>query len=419
MTERALELDSAALERILDVTRQLSAPIELNTILTAVLEAACEVLDAERGTVFLYDAEHDELCSKVATGAGEIRFPADRGIAGECVQASEIINVCDAYADPRFNPQVDRETGFRTRCLLTVPLIGLDEKLVGVMQLLNKREDVFDHHDERVATALASQCAVALQRARLIEDYVVKEKLERDLSIARDIQQGVLPRTMPEFPGYDIAAWGEPADQTGGDIYDLCLTPDGKLLVMMADATGHGVGPAISVTQVRAMLRIALRCGANLDTLFTHINEQLVEDLADNRFVTAFIGLLDPLSHALPYHSGGQAPLVHYHAAEDRFDILPASSYPMGIIGGVPPVAPDPIAFGPGDIFALISDGIFEAPNKENEQFGEDRVQQVIRKYRDAPMKELVVALRQAVAEFAAADRPQADDMTMLLLKRS
>ena len=132
-------LDREILERILAVTRQLARPLDLQTMLERVIDEGRAVLRADRGTVFLYDAETDELFSTVATGTDTLRIPADRGIVGECARTRRVINVPDCYADPRFNRDIDRKTGYRSRCLLTVPLVGYDDSLVGVLQVLNKK----------------------------------------------------------------------------------------------------------------------------------------------------------------------------------------------------------------------------------------------------------------------------------------
>lgn len=411
------QLDPQALWRILDVTRQLSAQIELGTMLAHVIDAARDVLSADRGTVFLYDPATNELYIKVATGIGGVRFPADRGIAGECAQTRRILNIGDCYSDARFNREIDRKTGYITRCLLTVPLIGVDDELVGVLQLLNKKDGAFDEQDERIATALAAQCAVALQRAKLLEQYAVKLKLERDLSLARDIQMGLLPRKMPALEGYDIAGWSRPAEQTGGDIYDGIAVTDQQAMLLLCDATGHGVGPAISVTQVRSMFRMAVRLKADLDAMYNHVNDQLADDLADNRFVTAFVGVLDAQQHRVLYHAGGQGPLIHFHAATGEATLLEASTYPMGIVSGIESDQPPPIDLAPGDVLALLSDGIFEYFNDRAEQFGVDRTLEIIRAHHQRPMAELIEELDAACREFGNG-HPQGDDMTMLLVRR-
>jgi sigma-B regulation protein RsbU (phosphoserine phosphatase) len=410
-------IEASALERILDVTRRLAAPFELEAMLAQVVDAARAVLQADRGTVFLYDAETHELFSMVATGAAEIRFPANRGIAGECAESRRIVNVPDCYADPRFNREVDLKTGYRTRCLLAVPLVGHDDTLVGVLQVLNKRDGVFTVPEERLAAALAAQCAVAIQRVRLLADVLLKEKMERELAVARDIQMRVLPRSMPEIPGYDIEGWSRPADETGGDTFDIIPITGGRLMLLLGDATGHGIGPALSVTQVRAMLRVAMRLGADLGAAYANINDQLSEDLADNRFVTAFLGELDAGRNSIRYYSGGQAPILHYHAATDQCEWLGSTTFAMGMMGGLPLKPPKTIDLAPGDILGVLTDGIYEYENRSGAQFGAEALAALVRGRRTEPMLSLRERIVEAVAAFADG-APQGDDMTILLVRR-
>ena len=134
--------EAQALRSVLEVTRKLSAPFDLDTMLTEVVDAARHVLGADRGTVFLYDESSNELVVRVATKLGSIRIPADKGIVGEAAMSRKLINVPDCYADERFNRAIDRETGYRSRCMLTIPLIGFEDTLVGVLQILNKNTGV-------------------------------------------------------------------------------------------------------------------------------------------------------------------------------------------------------------------------------------------------------------------------------------
>ncbi|MBN2586337.1 MAG: SpoIIE family protein phosphatase [Candidatus Fermentibacteraceae bacterium] len=405
--------------RILDVTRQLSTPIELDDMLAEVVDVAREVMAAERGTVFLYDDGRHELFARVGTSLDveEIRFSADDGIAGICARTLKIVNVADAYSHDGFNRRIDSMMGYTTRCILSVPLVGLHGDLVGVLQLINKKDGAFNRQDERVAEVLGSQCAVALQRARLLEEYVAKQKIEHDLSIAREIQRELLPARMPVVGGYDLAGWNLPADHTGGDIFDAIGLEGDAVLIILADACGHGIGPALSVTQFRAMIRMASRLGSDLFDLHSHANNQLVEDLSSERFITAFIGLLDSRENLIRYHACGQAPLLHYRAATGRADVLTASSLPFGILPDMPLEEPGPIIMEPGDIFALISDGIFEQADRNGDQFGVERTLEVINGHGDRSMDDLVKEIHGAVVSHAGGTL-QDDDMTIVLVKR-
>jgi phosphoserine phosphatase len=285
------------------------------------------------------------------------------------------------------------------------------------MQLLNKEEGVFGEQDEGIATALGAQCAVALQRARMLEDLVAKEKMERELAVARDIQMRVLPKKVPELPGYDVAGWSRPADETGGDIFDIIAIDGRRLMLLLGDATGHGIGPALSVVQVRSMLRMCVRLGAGLDEAFRNINDQLSDDLASNRFVTAFLGVLDVETHRVAYHAGGQGPILHFHASDGTCEWLKASTMPMGLMAGPPLDTPAPRELARGDVLAMITDGVYEYENASGEQFGEQRLGELVRGSDGESMARLGERIVARVTEFAAG-APQKDDMTLLLLRR-
>ncbi len=404
------------MEAILGVTRALAAPFDLMTMLGEVVGAAKQVLRAERGSVWLYDAAADELVLEVATGIRPVRVRSGTGLVGACAKARQIINVPDCYADPRFDPSVDKASGYRTRCMLTLPLVDHKDVLVGVMQVLNKTDGVFDTYDEALATALAAQCAVALQRVRMLDAVIEGEKMRHGLEMAREVQMSTLPTAMPAVPSYDVCAAFRPADLTGGDTYDVALQGD-RLLVMMGDATGHGIAPALSVTQMQAMLRMAFRLGADLDTAFVQVNNRLAETLPDDRFITAFIGLLDPGTHELRFHSGGQGPIFHFQAATGTWVSHKPTSFPMGAmpLASLRPAVS--VGMLPGDILVVVSDGFFEYENAQGEQFGERRVQDVVQAHAAKPTAELVALLMQAVEGFAGA-APQEDDMTAVLVKR-
>lgn len=246
-----------------------------------------------------------------------------------------------------------------------------------------------------------------------------QERIDRDLSLAREIQTGALPREVPELPGYEIAAWSRPAEKTGGDVYDLIRLEDHRLALLMADATGHGIGPALSVTRMQSMFRMGLLLGFDVGKVMSRINIQLKRDLPPNHFITAFGGILDACEHRLYYHSWGQAPLLHYDAGLDLIHRLEASALPMGILADVPIVAPVGRDMRPGDLFAVISDGFFEYQNRAGEQFGDERIAAWLRTvHRSGVNQSTIESLCEAVGDFSAG-APQEDDMTVILIRRS
>ena len=401
----------ADLERLLDVARQLGATVELDPLLAAIAAAATSVLDCERATVFLLDRKAGELYSRLATGiAGkpieEIRFPVTLGIAGEVARSGAAINIPDAYADSRFNPEFDRRSGFRTRSMLTIPLVAHDGATVGVLQLLNKLGGPFAARDEEIAGFLGTQAGVAIHRQLLLEQFAVKQRIERDLNIARDIQRGLLPRDPPVIPGFDIAGWNRPADETGGDYFDFMPVDGGGLAITIADATGHGIGPALVVSETRALFRAVVLHKPDLQRAVSEVQALLSMDLPEGRFVTAFFGVLSPERNTITYLSAGQGPLVAY-----------SQGLPLGLM---PEMEYEPAVdhvLAPGDMLVLLTDGFFEWTNTADEQFGSERVTELVHRHRDASAAELIDVLYRAVIDFSGGT-PQGDDLTAVVIKR-
>ncbi len=425
-------IDRQFFEHVLSVAGRLASSSDLHEVLGLIIDALRDSLRADRASVFQYDATTNELFATQAHGlARDLRLPADKGIVGEAARTRRIVNIPDAYADPRFNPGVDKATGYRTRCLLTIPLVDFEGRLVGVAQVLNKGVEhggIFSADDESMAQYLALQAAVALKRASLLEAQREKERLEADLQVARQIQRAGLPQQIAEFPGYDIAGHTEPADKTGGDSYDVIdlrpfrdrVATRAEALIFLADATGHGIGPALSVTQVQAMVRMGCRVGVPLDAMALNINQRLCEDLPAGRFVTSLLGHLDTSGNVLRYISAGQGPLLILRAGVEQSsdDLCLATTHmPFGIDDDVDFTSIAEVRFEPGDVFLALSDGYFEAQTAEGEYFGLDRVAEVVRSVRGQTAAGILDAVRGAVIGHMGSGAA-ADDQTGLIVKR-
>lgn len=413
-----------ALSQILDVSRQIALTQDLNQLLTLVVEAARNVLDADRGSVFLYDESNEELYLLTGTGLESLRISVDVGLAGECAKKRNLLNIGDCQCDKRFNSEVDKQTGYTTKTMIVMPLVGLDDELIGVLQVINAEKGYFDNNDENIAATFASQAAVAIQRAELLEQQKQKLKMERDLDVARSIQQDLLLNDTPNCTDYDIAVFNEPADETGGDIYDVvqCLYEDNAsektapVYILLADATGHGIGPAISVTQVRAMFRIGLRLTQDLGQLVYQIDRQLSQDLTHGRFITAFFGCLDPGNHRIEYLSPGQGPLLQYHAAKDEFECRHATKPPLGIMP-MDDHECEPFDLKESDIIALMTDGFYERLSPDDDEFGRKRIERIIRREKKSSSQQIINALLEELNQHAAG-KPATDDLTAVIIRR-
>jgi phosphoserine phosphatase len=412
----------ADLERLLDIARRLGATVDLDQMLAAIVDAATSLLDCERATVFLYDEPRDELCSRIATGIAdspisEIRFPASRGIAGDVAKTGRLVNLSDAYADPRFNQDFDRVSGFRTRSMLAVRLADHDDATVGVLQLLNKRGGVFDHRDEEITGFLGSQAGVAIQRQRLLHHFAEKQRIQRDLSIARDIQQGLLPREQPVVEGFDIAGWNQPADETGGDSFDFLPLDDGRLAIALADATGHGIGAAMVMAETRALFRALVTQNGNLAEVMPRVNALLCMDLPEGKFNTAFFGLLAPAQHRVAFLSAGQGPILAYSAASGEVSELDTHGLPLGMMADADYDPITTLEMAPGDVLVLLTDGFYEWDRPDGEQFGTARMAAILQQHHALPAAEFIRLAYEAVIEFSAGTK-QGDDLTAVVVRR-
>lgn len=288
-----------------------------------------------------------------------------------------------------------------------------------------------------IATDISEVQRLAAAHERMRESLRSLMRLERDLQIARQIQQSTLPRTLPLLDGFDLAAWNEPAEETGGDTFDvIAVGGDGaaagvrpraasdftlrasRAVLLLADATGHGIGPALAATQIRAMLRMAVRLGADLGDVARHLNEQLVADLPDNRFITAWLGEIDAAAGTIASFSAGQGPLLLYRAATGAFERRSADAPPFGVVDDLTARLADPVALERGDLLIVISDGFFEARDAAGEQFGLKRIEKAIVAAANRSAAEITSAVRAAVEAFTNHARPD-DDRTIIVIRRT
>lgn len=247
------------------------------------------------------------------------------------------------------------------------------------------------------------------------------EKLNRqmheNLLIAQRIQRATFPQSTPLVPGYDVAGRSVSADETGGDTFDLKLLEDGRLGLMLADATGHGVGPALAITQLQSMVRLGVELGVRMPEMIRRVNGHLARDLPAGRFVTAWFGALDPESHAIRGVSAGQGPLLVYRAATGDLEEVETDLPPLGVLDEVSDANPRETPLRPGDAFIALSDGYFEARAPDGAQFGIKGVASVVREHLHEGAGALIDRLDAAVARFTA-NAPADDDRTAVIVRR-
>lgn len=252
----------------------------------------------------------------------------------------------------------------------------------------------------------------------------VQEQLNRQmrdgLLVARRIQQAALPRELPVLTGYELAGVSIPAEETGGDTFDFTKLDSGDVVSMMiADATGHGIGPALAVSQLQAMAKLAWQHEPAHDVVRITgvLNERMHESLPDGRFVTAWMGVLDAASGVVRMVSAGQDPQFIVRAATGRAERLATDTVPLGIMAELPEYAARSITLEPGDLLLVATDGIAEASGPSGEQFGIDRMIEVVERLAPAGPQAVVDGLLEAASRFTGGTEAN-DDRTVLALQR-
>ena len=265
-----------------------------------------------------------------------------------------------------------------------------------------------------VAGQIRGHVAAALREAELQNKL---ERVNHDLEIARSIQQGLLPAKPPELEQFEVAGWNQPADQTGGDYFDWTALPDGRFAISLADATGHGIGPALMSASCRAYARASFLANGNQDHVLDQLNRLLVDDLSANRFITFVVAFLDPSSKHVKILSAGHGPILWSKYESDSIENLEAQGIPLGMIAGISYGTGTDLRLASGDMLVLVTDGFYEWANPEGEEFGINRLEMVLRESRDCSAAEIIARLRSAVANFCQGTE-QKDDLTAVILKR-
>jgi sigma-B regulation protein RsbU (phosphoserine phosphatase) len=407
------------LDAMLSVSRSISSDVALDDLLALIINELVRAVQAERGAIYLIDPNRGELYSRVLSedsgGLTEIRLAIGQGLAGHVAATGEVLNVPDAYADPRFDPGVDRQSGRKTRAILTTPMRNPHGTIVGVVQVLNKGEGPFTERDERLLAAMATQAAISIENARLYAQEMQQRLVRQELATARSIQQGFLPQALPQHEGWEIAAHWHPMREVAGDFYDLYRLPDGRLALVIADVSGKGVPAALFMALSVTVLRFAMYLEFSPAELLQRANQAILASQGSRMFTTAFVGYLDLDNGHLCYASAGHNPPLLYRQGAGDCEYLTAPGVAMGLFENAA-YAERATTLNPGDLLALYTDGITEAIDDHEREFGPERLEALlVDQAASCPATELAERILHAATNFGVGT---IDDETLLLVKR-
>ncbi|HSE39960.1 MAG TPA: PP2C family protein-serine/threonine phosphatase [Acidobacteriota bacterium] len=400
---------------IVKIRKLLNSTLRLERILQIILETATKSLMADRGTVYIIDEKKKELWSKVLQGdvKVEIRLPIGKGIAGYVAKTGKTIIIKDAYKDPRFNPEVDKRTGYTTKTMLCTPMKDRKGKKIGVIQIVNKLNGHFSKEDIKFLDLLSLDACLAIENSRLFKEALEKERIEKELEVAASIQKMILPKTIPNIDGFEIAGLNVPSKQVGGDYYDVISLNNGKLALVIADASGKGVPAALLISTLHACLRAYLESSLKLEELMQRVNSVILKSSTENKFITFFMAVLDPQSKTIEVVNAGHYPPVIIRNC--NLIKLLNTGVVLGCMEGASFKRKE-IPLQSNDAVVMFTDGITEACNTKNQPYGDERLEKLLLENCDKPPHQLKQMIYNDVKAFEGSAE-QSDDITLLILK--
>ncbi len=401
---------------LVESSKAMSSTLDLSELLARILDIAKSQTEAERGTLFLVDEKAAEIWSLIAHGLEkqEIRLPLGKGIAGHVAKTGDVVNIPDAYADPRFNPDVDKRTGYRTRNILCLPIRNKAGKIIASLQLLNKKNGSFTDEDTDFLLTLSGHMALALENAQLHQQLLDKERMERELALARGIQRSLLPETTPMVEGFDIALLNEPCYAVGGDYYDFLTLGPRTLLVVIADVEGKGVSSALVMSNLQATLRALVLHLHSLNEIAEALNKMIWNHTRAEKYLSLFMGLIDTKRKAIHYINCGHVPPVIVRPGKEAIALTDG-----GMVVGLFENASyerGHIKIESGDVLVLCTDGITESMDAKHDEYGMERLIQQVCTCADKSAAEIVEAVSTDVTRFSRAGT-HLDDKVMIAIK--
>lgn len=401
--------EQSALALIADLAQALASTLDLATALNLALERIVDALGAQGGAVFLIDPEQDELVCHACAGPVDIhgvRIPAGKGIVGRTFTTGECQIVRDARLDPDFTGAIDAITGIRTRSMLGTPLMTATGP-IGVLQVINKRDDAsFDEDDRDLLRALSAPAALAASNAALTRSLLEHARIRRELQLARRMQRQLLPGRRRN--GFPVLAINRPAREISGDFYDYFELADGRIGFAVGDVAGKGLDAAFLMVRCASLLRFIGKEGVAPSQWLARANDDLCDTVAGGTFVCAAVGYYDPATRSATWANAGFPPVLVHGAA--GVDLFRAEGPPLGILPGMD--FPAQHAALSGRSLYLFSDGVTDARDDERRMLGVDGVRELIARHAQWRPE---TRLRRIVSELRR--RQLADDTTLLLVE--
>ncbi len=408
------------LNTCLEVGLLLSTELSLANLLDKIMATATDTMNSDACNLMLLDRKTDELVSLVAMGkVGKklkelLRIAVGEGIAGWVAETGQATLINNVYDHPKFCSDYDKKSGYKTRNMICSPLISKGET-IGIAQIINKKNSrKFTDDDLDLFKLICSHAAVAIENARLHENLLEKERIEKDLEFARSVQKSFLPYKPPDIKGYSFSFKYMPAHMVGGDFFDFIVASNKKISLVIGDVSGKGVSAAMFMARVMSDLRYLTLLEAEPSIILEKLNNSFFERRKRGVFVTLLFMSLDLDSRSITISNAGHpSPILarKKNGTVTQLDI--GSNPPLGIIPEMT-YTQDSQKLHKGDTVILYTDGLYECMNNAGEQFGFERIEEVmISHFNDAGS--VVESLHDEAKKFRKG-APVHDDLAILSL---
>ena len=400
---------------LLNVSSAVGSNVGLENILPILIEKTSEVMNSEHANLYLLSPDKRAF---VRWHQNNTRIPSNLGVLGKAYQTGQLINVPDTSKDSSYLDEASYRPVESVQSMMVAPIRSNKGEVFALLEAQNRQGgQAFDQDDENLLNALASQTQVALEREKLAQLAMEKRQLEQSLKFAQTIQLGMLPKVPGDWrsKGIDLAAHLVPAKIVGGDFFDFFYLENDQIGLVIADVSGKGVPAALFMAKAMTLIRAFATVGkAPADVLYC-ANEELVKDNAAAMFVTVFMGVLDLAKGELRYANGGHnAPLLLRDGKVQ--ELSDALAVPLGTMEGMD-FTEAKLSLEKGDLLYLFTDGVNESMNPEEEEFGDQRMQAMVRDHVPPyPAQDMIETTLQHVKAHAR-EEPQSDDITLLVLR--
>lgn len=409
----------AKLEALMRINSNLSNALAVDEVLPKVLESLFDIFPAaDRGFVVMQNEKGDLIPRWVKTRAAQDETETvriSRTIIREVMNSGEAILSMDAAEDSRFDSS-QSIADFSIRSMICAPLKDADGNPFGALQIDSTQgRGQFREEDTDLLSGVAAQAGIVINNAKMHEQALQQKEVEQDLKLAKEVQQAFLPASSPDATGYRVRSFYQAANQIGGDYYDYIDLPDGRIAIVVADVVGHGVAAAMFMAKLSAETRFCLASESDVAAAIVRLNDRMSR-LQVERFITFLVMVIDPHSDKVTIvNAGHMAPVVRH--SSDGSITEPGeeeSGLPIAIDDGMDYEAVD-FPMGLGDLAVMYTDGINEAMDTEDEEFGLDRVRELTAEGGDA--EEVRDRIVSAVLDHVG-DAPPFDDMCLVVVER-